>query len=326
MAPPANMDDAFRPSQGQPISVGCGPAAGSAGLAEYVYRQPAGNGQRGVADSRLNTRTCHEPVGWDMPSTSMGRSELASGAAEDQDLLRDARILIVDDCTLSRECLAAIFALEVRVPPSAAWDLRSLMSALEENAPSVILVNIETRDCAVLLRQALDVSPNARVIVLGISEDDESAIVACAEAGVAGYHFRTEPLDGLLVLIRKVAAGESVVSPRISGMLLRRLSALAAQRQPVANETVLTPREAQILRMLELGLSNRDIAAQLCIAVHTVKNHVHSVLTKLGVNSRAEAAAFSRTVSTPSGTQELDQRSNRKLAPTVHVLPRCGVR
>ena len=47
--------------------------------------------------------------------------------------------------------------------------------------------------------------------------------------------------------------------------------------------------------MLEMGLSNRDIAARLCIAVHTVKNHVHSVLTKLGVNSRAEAAAFSRT-------------------------------
>ena len=54
--------------------------------------------------------------------------------------------------------------------------------------------------------------------------------------------------------------------------------------------------------MLELGLSNRDIAARLYIAVHTVKNHVHSVLTKLGVNSRAEAAAFSRTVSTVGNT------------------------
>jgi len=215
-------------------------------------------------------------------------------AEQDSASCRDAKILIVDDCALYRECLAAILALEVTVPPSVAWDLRSLVCALEDNAPTVILLNVETRDSVVLLRQALDVNPNARVIVLGISEDDESAIVASAEAGVAGFHLRTESLDSLLVSIRKVAAGESLVSPRVSGMLLRRLSALAAQQQPVANEAALTPREVQILRMVELGLSNRDIADRLCIAVHTVKNHVHSLLTKLGVSTRFEAAALCR--------------------------------
>ena len=85
-------------------------------------------------------------------------------------------------------------------------------------------------------------------------------------------------------------------SPRVSAILLRRLSALASQRQPTEKELVLTAREAQILKMLELGLSNRDIADQLCIAVHTVKNHVHSLLTKLGVSTRAQAAALSRTI------------------------------
>ena len=79
-------------------------------------------------------------------------------------------------------------------------------------------------------------------------------------------------------------------------MLLRRLSALAERRQPAAKELVLTPREAQILRMLEMGLSNRNIADHLGIAIHTVKNHVHSLLTKLGVSSRVEAAALARTV------------------------------
>ena len=79
-------------------------------------------------------------------------------------------------------------------------------------------------------------------------------------------------------------------------MLLRRLSTLAARRQPVAKELVLTAREAQILRLLEMGLSNRNIADHLGIAIHTVKNHVHSVLTKLGVSTRAEAAALARTI------------------------------
>ena len=236
-----------------------------------------------------------------MPSTNEGRSELAWGLAEGRDLRHDASILIVDDCALSREYLAAILAANGRVPPSVAWDLPSLITALEDAMPSVILLDMATRDSAVLLRATFEFSPNARVIVLGVSGDDEAQIVACAEAGVCGYHLRTESLDDLLVLIGKVASGESLFSPGVSAMLLRRLSALAARRQPVAKELVLTAREAQILRMLEMGLSNRNIADHLGIAIHTVKNHVHSVLTKLGVSTRAEAAALARTVGYTEG-------------------------
>jgi DNA-binding NarL/FixJ family response regulator len=171
-----------------------------------------------------------------------------------------------------------------------------LITAIEIMKPRVILLNMATRDSTMLLRHALKLSPTARVIVMGMSEDDESEIVACAEAGVAGYHLRNESLGDLLVLIRQVAAGESLCSPRVSAILLRRLSALASQRQLAQKELVLTRREAQILKMLELGLSNRDIAEQLCIAVHTVKNHVHSVLTKLGVSTRAQAVALAHTI------------------------------
>ncbi|MGB8506524.1 hypothetical protein [Mycobacterium sp.] len=105
-----------------------------------------------------------------------------------RDLRHDASILIVDDRALSREYLAAILAANGRVPPSVAWDLPSLITALEDAMPSVILLDMATRDSAVLLRATFQVSPNARVIVLGVSGDDEAQIVACAEAGVAGYH------------------------------------------------------------------------------------------------------------------------------------------
>jgi DNA-binding NarL/FixJ family response regulator len=107
---------------------------------------------------------------------------------------------------------------------------------------------------------------------------------------------RADSLTDLLALMCKVAAGEMSCSPAVSAILLRRLSTLASQRQPAARELGLTTREAQILRMLELGRSNQDIAVQLSIAVHTVKNHVHSLLTKLRVRTRAEAAALSRSV------------------------------
>ena len=213
-----------------------------------------------------------------------------------QDPGQGERILIIDDCTLYRENLAAIFTMNGMAAPSVAWDLPSLVTALEDTTPSIVLLNIATRDSALLLRAAMEISQNVRVIVLGVSEDDESEIVACAEAGVAGYHMRTDSLEDLLVLIRNVAAGGTCCSPRVSAILLHRLSALASQRQPAAKELALTTREVQILRMLELGQSNQDIATQLSIAVHTVKNHVHSLLTKLGVSTRVEAAAVSRTI------------------------------
>ena len=156
-------------------------------------------------------------------------------------------------------------------------------------------------DVRLLSGRVTDIRPHVRVIVLGASEDDQSAIVACAEAGVAGYHMRSDSLEDLLELIRKVATGESFYSPQVAAILLRQLSALAAQRQPAARDPALTTRKAQILTMLELGRSNQDIATELSIAVHTVKNHVHSLLTKLGVSTRAEAAALSRTIRSHDG-------------------------
>lgn len=256
-----------------------------------------GNGHR--TPNRSPFSTAHE-IGLGHrhlpPPTTGGRFEAYRDAADGPGLLRDERVLIVDDSTLCREYLAAMVAAHGAVAPGQAWDLPSVITAVEGTLPRVIVLNMANRDSEVLLRQVLKYGPHVRVVVMGVSEDDETEIVSCAEAGVAGYHLRAESLEDLIVLIHKVAAGETLCSPRISAILLRRLSALASERQPQAKELVLTDREAQILGMLELGLSNREIAAELCIAVHTVKNHMHSLLTKLGVRTRAQAAAHSRTV------------------------------
>lgn len=228
--------------------------------------------------------------------SSLARAERHWDGVDGVGLLYGARVLIVDDCTLYRDYLVAVVASQGTVTPGVAWDWPSLVAAVESTAPTVILLNMRTRDSAMLLRQALQLSPSSRVVVLGVSGDDESEIVGCAEAGVAGYHLRSDTLDDLVMAIHKVAAGEFLCSPAVSAILLHRLSSLASQRQAPAKDLVLTAREVQILRMLEAGLANREIAEQLCIAVHTVKNHVHSLLTKLGVTSRAQAAALARTV------------------------------
>jgi DNA-binding NarL/FixJ family response regulator len=211
----------------------------------------------------------------------------------------DVRYLIIDDCKLNRENLGAMFAAHGCSEPAMAWDLPSLCAALGEAPPEIVLLNMSTRDRMTLLRLVRDTCPEAKMIVVGISDDDESEIVACAEAGVSGYHLRAESLDDLLTLMSRVPGGESLCSPKVSAILLRRLSTLASQRQPEVKELVLTAREIQILRLLESGLSNQEIADRLCIALHTVKNHVHSVLGKLGVSTRGAAAAYSRSIRRP---------------------------
>jgi DNA-binding NarL/FixJ family response regulator len=214
----------------------------------------------------------------------------------DRDRLLGATVLIVDDNTLYRQNLAAALAASLDSAPHVAWDTVSLLSCLEQCPPDVVLLSMATTDAAALLQSVSRSRPEAKVIAVGVWEGDEQTIIACAEAGVTGYHLRDESFDDLVSLMKKIAAGESMCSPKVAAVLLRRLSSLAAERKPDTGDLVLTAREVQILRMLELGLSNREIADRLCIALHTVKNHVHSILGKLGVRTRGQAVALSRSI------------------------------
>ncbi|MET0698643.1 MAG: response regulator transcription factor [Mycobacterium sp.] len=229
---------------------------------------------------------------------STPRSAPLAGLTDRSGQIPKVRTLIFNDCTLHRENLAGIIAAYGADMATVAWDSVSLSESLSEAHPDIVLLNLVTQDDMALLQMIRQKSPHARVIVVGISDEDESTIIACAEAGVAGYHLRSESLDDLIELMSKVVDGQSVCSPGVSAILMKRLSALAAQPRPADKELVLTSREVQILRMLELGLSNREIADRLCIALHTVKNHVHRVLSKLGVSTRQQAAALSQSIRT----------------------------
>ncbi|MEH3141595.1 MAG: response regulator transcription factor [Mycobacterium kyogaense] len=201
------------------------------------------------------------------------------------------KVLIIDDCALYREALAS--ALRWKGIPRArtAWDLPSLIGALESEAPQVILLNLTADNMHTFLRAVRKLRPEVPVVAFATPEDDPDVIFACAEAGVAAYHMKADSLADLVVLIRLVAEGKTWCPPEIAATLLRRVSEVAGSRHSATRDSALTSREIQVLHMLELGRSNQDIALELSIAVHTVKNHVHNLLTKLGVNTRAEAAA-----------------------------------
>jgi len=206
------------------------------------------------------------------------------------------RVLVIDEGRLNRECLSAqLEANGIEVRP--AWDLPSLFAAADEGTPQVILLNIGTEDSGTLLQVSLDIDAAAKVVVFGLSVDREPEIVACAEAGVAGLHLRSESFAHLLAVLANVSTGAAQCSSEVSAILLRRVYSIAHQPSTTDSKGVLlTAREIEILELIELGLTNQQIASRLSVAVHTVKNHVHNLLGKLGVATRAEAVTVSRAL------------------------------
>lgn len=205
-----------------------------------------------------------------------------------------ARVLVIDDFTVGRECLAAQLEPHYR-DVRCAWSLPSLLEELDCGTPDLILLNFGTLASMDLLQVSLDLEPEPRVIAFGLSDDRE--VVQCAEAGAAGLHLRSETFAHLLGLMREVGSGRAHCSAAVSAILVGQVYATVSGRPlPDSMTEALTARETEILSLLEEGLTNQQIARRLSVTVHTVKNHVHNLLSKLGVQSRAEASKLSRAM------------------------------
>ena len=147
------------------------------------------------------------------------------------------------------------------------------------------------------LRAAL---PDVPLIALAIDENDD-AVVAWAEAGVSGLVTVNTALTGMMDAIESVARGGARCSPRATAALLRRVAELAGHHRRIGAlpggerpRGRLTPREREVIALIDRGLSNKQIARALQIELPTVKNHVHAILEKLHVERRGEAAAVVR--------------------------------
>ena len=97
-----------------------------------------------------------------------------------------------------------------------------------------------------------------------------------------------------MATVESVIRGEAFCSPQVAGALFKRIAALAAEARPAESFGLLSRREQEILALVRSGLSNKEIAVRLTIEVATVKNHIHSVLTKLHVGTRAQAASLAQ--------------------------------
>jgi DNA-binding NarL/FixJ family response regulator len=198
----------------------------------------------------------------------------------------------------------------------------SVMAAALEGEPGIQVVGsatgvnealelIQSRNCDVVLirsdlpnngtlelAQALkDNQSPVKVLIVGMAERKE-IILRFIEAGAVGYVLSSGSMADLVENIRAAYRGEALVSPEIAGALISRVVELTEVR-PIPEYRYrldqvadLTPREQEVLDLIGEGLNNQEIAARLVIEVGTVKNHVHSILRKLDVSDRGDAAAY----------------------------------
>ena len=205
------------------------------------------------------------------------------------------RILLVDDHLLFREGLARLLDAQpdFDVVGEAADGAEGVQMA-GDLRPDVVLMDLKMPVCDGLeaTRQIKQDLPTVRVVMLTVSQDDQD-FIAAVRSGVDGYLVKDMRPERLFRELRGLARGEAPLSRSMAGTLLRQLAHGGRMAiSPSTTPDVLSNREREVLILLAEGLSNGEIADELGIAVNTVRNHVHSVLEKLGARNRVQAAVY----------------------------------
>jgi two-component system, NarL family, nitrate/nitrite response regulator NarL len=206
------------------------------------------------------------------------------------------RVLIISEVRLYREGLVRLLRRERRLDVvGTACDVPEALDVLAglPVPPEAVLLDVPATRGVEAMRRLEPWLPAARIVALNVSDADETAVIAWAEAGVSGLLARDADVKEVAQAVATTAGGGTVCSPRLAALLLKGVAATAGERPAAAP---LTSREREIAELLEEGLSNKEIAARLAIELPTVKNHVHSILTKLNASRRGQAAAMLRGV------------------------------
>ena len=211
------------------------------------------------------------------------------------------RVIIVDDDPIVAKSLSLILSVEADIEPIATGTRGDdAITLFEECLPDVLLMDIQMPGCDGLsaAEEILSRHPGARIVFLTTFSDDEY-IVRALRLGTRGYLIKQD-ISTIAPALRSVMAGQGV----LEGEVLERATTLGARRtsaggtpQPeiLSVEGALAPlteREREVVRAVADGLDNREIADTLCLSAGTVRNHISSILAKLGLKNRTQIAVF----------------------------------
>jgi DNA-binding NarL/FixJ family response regulator len=208
------------------------------------------------------------------------------------------RILLVDDQRLMREGLRILLELESGLEiVGEAGDGQAGLDAYEALRPDVVLMDVRMpgMDGVEATWRLRERWPDARVVILTTFDDDEYVFEGL-RAGAMGYLLKDVSGHDLAEAVRTVAAGGVLIEPSVARKVVAEFARVAppARAADAGLAEPLTEREREILELLALGLNNREIADRLGLASGTVKNYVTTILQKLGVRDRTQAAIRAR--------------------------------
>ncbi len=210
------------------------------------------------------------------------------------------RVLVVDDHTLFRRGLISLLAGDGRFEiVGEAGDANEAHRRAAATQPDVILLDnhMPGVNGVDALAGFKAVSPQARVLMLTVSEDERD-LSAALRGGARGYLLKTADSEMLSAAIQRTMTGESVISPEMTSKLVNAFQAgqgiSAPPPMPIDTDPInsLSPREREILSLIAKGASNKELARELSIAEATVKIHVQHILRKLNLTSRVQAAVY----------------------------------
>jgi DNA-binding NarL/FixJ family response regulator len=200
-------------------------------------------------------------------------------------------VFLVDDHEVVRRGLAALLAAEPDIDIAGeAGTMASALARVPALRPDVAVLDVclPDGDGVAVCREIRSTLPGTACLIL-TSYGDDRALLSAITAGAAGYVLKQTCGEDLVSAVRTVAAGHSALDPHAAERVMARLREQVAAADPLS---ALSSQEKRVLELIGDGLTNRQIAERMFLAEKTAKNYVSSVLTKLGMQRRAQAAAF----------------------------------
>lgn len=204
------------------------------------------------------------------------------------------RVLVVDDHEVVRQGLVAL--LDRRDGFQVVAEAGTVAEALEQarrHEPEIVIMDVRLPDGSGIeaCREIRAEMPTTKVVML-TSYPDEEAVLSAIVAGASGYLLKQVRARDLIAALEAVGRGESLLDPAVTEKVLERIRRIANGSQETDELSQLTGQERKILMLVAEGMTNKEIAAEIFLSDKTVKNYVSSILAKLNLERRAQAAAF----------------------------------
>ena len=207
---------------------------------------------------------------------------------------KQLRVMVVDDHPMWREGVCRDLAAAGYDVAAATGEGRQAVRIAAAARPDVVILDLQLPDVSgvEVIQGLLEAVPGIRVLMLSASGEQQSVLDA-VKAGASGYLLKSAGLSEFLEAVARTAAGDTVFTPGLAGLVLGEFRRLAVE-PPVADGTTpkLTERETEVLRLVAKGLSYRQIAERLVLSHRTVQNHVQNTLGKLQLHNRVELTRY----------------------------------